>query len=514
MRQSHLILSNAAIIWVTQVLLLFPQLILVPYLIGTIGESGYGVYTLVWSLMMSIDQLERSLQSGVVKYSAGFLAQGRMDDVNKVVSSSFVYSLLLAVLACAGTLAAAAFYNDPSGQIGTALLVVGIMVLFIFPLTPYIAVIQSRQRYYVNAIAGTVSKYGNLFGVVVWFNVMGPSVEALIIIMAGLLFFSRLVQVPMAYRLVPGLRNRLRLFEWGSFRLIAAFGAATVLASVCLAVNSTGVRWLMDSLVSTSFVARLAIMLMPGLLLSQIIGAAAITIMPAASAYEATGNHRMLQELLIRGMRYTSILALAGLLTAGLLMRNVLSIWVGPDYVSLAPYAIVLFASVSFMLSTTTAHHMLKGLGKLRAVVAIYCLGLVVVPIGLILATFKIWHDPYVAVTVGLACGHLVCGCLQVGFCARVVQADLRGVLTRVYAQSLLVAAVIFPIVFGIVTLCGIDGLIGRICITGFSLLLFLIAIYAFITTAAERQQVKELVQLVLNKIGAIRGKYSEDQRN
>jgi len=40
MRQSHLILSNALVIWGTRVFLLVPQVILVPYLIATIGESG------------------------------------------------------------------------------------------------------------------------------------------------------------------------------------------------------------------------------------------------------------------------------------------------------------------------------------------------------------------------------------------------------------------------------------------------------------------------------------------
>jgi len=155
--------------WAARVFLLVPQVILVPYLIATIGESGYGAYALVWSLTMSIEQLQRSLQSGVVKYSAGFLAQGRVDEVNRVVSSSFVYSLLLAVVAATGILVAAVFYKDPSGQIGTALVVVGIMVLFAFPLTPYIAIIQSRQRYYVGAIADTLSKYVSTLLTVLWF---------------------------------------------------------------------------------------------------------------------------------------------------------------------------------------------------------------------------------------------------------------------------------------------------------------------------------------------------------
>ncbi len=487
--------------WAARVLLLVPQLILVPYLIGTIGEAGYGLYVLVWSLMMSIEQLQMSLQSGVVKYSAGFLAQGRMDEVNKIVSSSFVYSILLAFLTSAGILLAAAFYNDPTGKIASSLVVVGIMVLFIFPLTPYVAVIQSRQRYYVGAIAGTVSTYVSLLAVVVWFEMMRPSVEAVVVIMAGMLFLSRLVQVPVAYRMVSGLQNHRRLFDRKVFQLIAAFGGTTVLASVGLALNSTGVRWLMDTLASTSFVAHLAIILMPGLLLSQIIGAVTITVMPATSAYEATGNQRMLQELLIRGMRYTTILALSGLLAAGLLMRNVLGAWVGTEYEFLTPYALILFASAAFMLSTSTGHHMLKGMGKLRAVVFIYWLGLVIVPIGLILAVFHIWHNPYVAVTAGLASGHLVTGCLQIRFSTQAVHADLRVVFMRVYAQPVTVAAAVCLIVFGIIITNGIDGLIGRMCVSFLIVPLFLIACYIFIATVAERQQIKEVIQLSKSKI-------------
>ena len=501
MRQSHLILSNAAIMWVTRVFLLVPQLILVPYLIGTIGESGYGVYALVWSLMMSIDMVERSLQSGVVKYCAGFFAQGRIDEVNKVVSSSFVYSMLLAILACAGILLAAAFYSDPSGQISSSLVVVGITVLFIIPLTPYIAVIQSRQRYYVGAITEAVSKYISLIIVVVWFHTMEPSVEVVMVIMAATLFLSRLVQVPIAYRMVPGLHNRPGGFDRHSFQMIASFGAMTVLIALCMAANTTGVRWLMDSLVSPSFVAHLAIMLMPVLLLTQIVGAMTITIMPATSAYEATGNQRMLQELLIRGMRYTMILVLAGLIVAALLMRNVLSIWVGPDYEFLAPYAIVLFASVSFMLSTSTAHHMLKGMGRLRSVLLIYGLGLVIVPIGLILGVFHLWHSPYVAVAAGLATGHLVCGCLNAVVCAKAVHANLRGIFMRVYAQPILVATADYLVVFGIVTIGGIDGLIGRICVSVLAIVLFFSGCYGFTATDAERQQVKGAIQFAMSKI-------------
>lgn len=504
MRQSHIILSNAGIMWVTQALQLIPQVILAPYLISTIGEVGYGVYALIWALMISIDQLETSLQSGVVKYSAAFLAQGLNHKVNKVVSSSFVYSFCLAAVACLGIMITAMFYNDPTGQIRNSLVVVGIMILFIIPMTPYIAVIQSRQRYYVGAIADTLSKFISLLVIVFWFRMVGPSVGALIIIMACTMFCARLAQVPVAYVFLPGLRNNPRLFDKETFCLIAAFGATTVLASACLAVNTTGVRWLMDALVSTRFVAHLAIMLMPAILLSQIIGAVTITVMPATSAYEATGNQRMLQELLIRGMRYTTILSLIGFFAASFLMKDILKIWVGPEYVFLAPYALVMFATRSFMLSTATAHQMLKGIGKLGAVVIIYFIGLVAVPMGMILAIFQIWQDPYVAVTVGLGVGYVICGCLQIQFCSQAVRADLRYTLTHSYAQPFILATMVCLVSFCTITFFRWDSFYARMIISIITILLFLGSFYFFFATKVEREQLRRLNQLVLSKITSI----------
>jgi O-antigen/teichoic acid export membrane protein len=487
--------------WLSQALAIIPPIILVPYLLGTIGEVGYGIYALIWSLIMSIDQLEKSLQSGVVKYSAAFLAQGLTNEVNKIISSSFVYSLILAIIASVAIIITAKFYNEPSGQLGVALIIIGIMILFIVPLTPYISVIQSKQLYYINAIADSLSKYVSLLAIVIWFSVVNPSVEALIIITALMLFIARVVQVPIAYRLVPGMQNNLQFFNKESFRLIFSFGAATVLASTCLAVNTTGIRWLMDALASTSFVAHLAIMLMPVMLLSQIIGALTITVMPATSAYEATGKEKMLKELLIRGMRYINTIVLAAIFIAGILMRDVLILWVGHDYTFLAPFAVALFASRAFMLSTGVSHHILKGIGKLKTVVFIYLIGLVIVPIGLIIAIFSVWNNPYIAVTTGLTVGYIICGFLQIGYGAKAVHAEKRNLFMRAYAQPLIVAGIVFLIAYGIMHTCKIDGIVGHTIVAALATLLFFVGCYAFISATSERTQVIELIQFAKKRI-------------
>jgi O-antigen/teichoic acid export membrane protein len=486
--------------WGSKVLLLVPQLILVPYLIGTIGEAGYGVYALIWPLMMSIDQLEITLQQGVVKYSAAFLAQDEINKVNKIISSSFVCSLIVAAMLCLSIFTAAVGYKDSANQIGTSLFVVGVMVLFIVPLTPYIAVIQSQRRYYVNAISDTISKYTALLLVVAWFYLVRPSVEALIIIMASTLFLSRIIQVPIAYRLIPGLCNHPRLFDWAIFRLIVSFGAITVLVALCLALNSTGIRWLMGSLVSTVFVAQMAIMLMPGMLLMQVIGVMTITVMPVTSACEATGDFQVLKDLLVRGMRYTTIMVFAGLLAACLLMKDVLTVWVGAEYAFLTPYSLSFFASTAFMLSTSVAHHMLKGLGKLKSVLFIYFISFVIIPFGLIIGIFFIWETTFPAVTFGLTLGNLVCGILNAVYGIKSVQLSWGVLVKHVYGPPIILVAIVALITLGFITLSGIQGLLAHIIVAFSAVLMFLGGCYSFVVTASDRLLLKEYCSVIFKK--------------
>ncbi len=485
---------------------------MVPFLIRTIGEAGYGMYVLIWSLLMGIDQLERSLQSGVVKYSAAFLADERIDEVNRVVSCSFISSVLLAIIAFASICVIAVMFNDVSGDLSGPLLVVGVLILLTIPLTPYVAVIQSRQCYYVNVLANTLSQYVSLVVVIMWFMLVGPSVEALVVIMALILFLSRIVQVPIAHHLVPGLQNRPALFDRQVFRLILSFGGMTVVVVLCRIANTAGVRWLMGSLVSTSFVAHLAIMLMPGILLSEIVLAMTITIMPAASAYAAKGDEHMLRELLLRGMRYTAIIVLTGLWVAFLWIEDVLVLWVGPDYVSIAPHALTVFASVAFLAMTSAAHHMLKGLGKLGLLITIAVIGRVVVPFSVLLAVYFLSGNPYFAVTAGLGAGNVVLGLLNIGSIMRAVHADVPAGVYRSLGQPLIAAAIVVIPVFTLMHYGDMESVVVRMLITALGILMFLAQMYFVFATQVERQQAKDITRVILQKMPFVRAKPSGRQ--
>ncbi len=510
MKQAHLIAANTLIIWGTTVLQVIPPLLMVPFLIRSLGDTGYGEYALIWSLLMAIEQLEISLQSGGIKYGAAFLAQGRIDDVNKVLSSTFVFALGLGVLSCLAIGLAAVLSFGASHGLMISLMIVGVMMIFLAPTTPYLGIIRARQRHYVISVAAIVSQYAGLLFAFLWFRFVGPSVEALIAILAGTLLISRLAQVPMAYKLVPGLRNRIRSFDRATFRMIIGFGTMVVLLALCLAANSTGIRWLAGMLVSTSFVAHLAIFLMPGAMLAQVVQAMTITVMPAASAYDASENRAMLRELFLKSTRYTVVLVSAGLLAALILVRDVLRLWVGPEYQFLDVYTLINLAGVAVLMCASGAHQTLKGLGALRGIFMAFVIGLVAVPVAVFAGLLAAGKSPYMAVSIGLLLGNITAGVLQLRACARAVEMDRTDLLVRGFVQPLAPAAAGLAFVFGIFALTGLDSLAGRAAVALAAVATVFGVFYFFVAGPEERRQFRDFVNMVRERMGGVLGRSSD----
>jgi O-antigen/teichoic acid export membrane protein len=225
-----------------------------------------------------------------------------------------------------------------------------------------------------------------------------------------------------------------------------------------------------------------------------------LTIMPAASACEAAGDCRMLQALLVRGIRYSSLVVLAAVLVAALMMRSVLRLWVGPQYEFLTLYTFVLFCAVAFQMSSSCAHHMLRGMGKLWISLGISVVGQVLVPVGLILLIFLKWRAPYAAVTIGIATGAVVVGFLQTGFCVRAVRSDIRDILRRAYGEPFALAVLVCAFSLGIAKYVAITGLLGRLVLSTCAVVVFYAGFCLLFSTSREREQLKECCHLLWDR--------------
>lgn len=492
MLQTKLILSNALAIWICRLLLILPQLILTPLLLDVIGEEGYGIFVLMWALFLAIDQLEVALQSGMIKYAAALLAEGQQAAVCRLLRTSFAFSLFIGVLAVAAVIFISRNWTVQGHDLTMAWVGLGMITFSIILVTPYAGIVKACQRQYIEVIAETSFRLLGIVLIFCWMTWLSASPSAAILISATMLLFSRLVQIPFAKRLVPGLRFSPSLSDLPALKKLLVFGMATVLVALSSIANDAGLRWLMEFFQGPSFVAHLAIMLIPGAILIQFARALTVTVMPASSALAAGGNHARLQDLLFRGIRYTTAVAGLGFLAASLLLENAFRIWLGVEYLFLVPHTLGVIAAVCIRMSAMIARPILQGVGRLRPTVVIALLADAVVPLGLVSFVFLWTSNPYLAVTSGLIVGNLLWALLHCACAANATQFRLRDIAVRIYVPCLVSGLVAWGFGTAILSMTSLDSLLLRLICFGLVASIFVVQVFWLFVTSQERQMLRD----------------------
>ncbi|MGD8786618.1 MAG: hypothetical protein PVJ60_04270 [Phycisphaerales bacterium] len=481
-----------------RLLRILPEVILLPFLIRTIGETGYGVFVLAWSLILTIEALQLDLCSGVIKYGAAHLAQDRITEVNKVLSTAFIVSAIFGGISCICICILAGFFGSNMVDLAFSLTMIALMVLIMLPTIPYIGIMLARQRYDVNAALDTAFAYIRVLLIILWFSLAGPSLKALMVISVMTRTLGRLVHVPIAHLIVPGLRNRISLFDLRNCRALILFGGVITLCTLFLAVRSTGMKWIMGALVSTAFVAHMAIIYIPIELLSRIVLGMTLTVMPTASKHKAIENETVLQELLMRGTRYTTILCCGSFILAFFLLKPVIILWLGNEYVHLARYMLVLFGAAAFQMTSSCAHHMLRGMGCLRIAFVNSFIGQALLPVGITLL-FLFWlGNPYWAFTWGMALGYVTYGIMQLVSCSCVLRMNFRRFFFSAYAEALLVSGISFTVLYTLVEVFRTNKLIHLIPLTLTGLVITSGCFYVLFSTQKEKILAKEMISKLM----------------
>ena len=505
MRQSYRLIWNSIAIWGLRVLRVIPQLFLLPFIIHRLGESLYGIYILAWSIIPVLDLLQGGIASGIVKYSAQFLRNKEIDKVNRILSNACLMTGTLGFLGGGFILFITTFIPgwlesisaENAQQLKLACNIVGLAIITSFPIMPYAGILHSLQRYDIYNLIKVLFAYIQVGVIVSWFLIFSPSFEVLVIASGISYFLSNLFLVFIAYKIVPGLSNSSKYYHTGAFKLLLGFGSVMFLCNICLVINTSGIRWMMGILVSPAFVGVLAIITKPAQLIQQIVQAMSLSVMPAASKYFADKDIKTLSELLVRGTRYIVLVLIVGMMSVLLMTKSVLKIWMGAEYQYLTVYVILLCTSTSILLSSSCAHHMLRGMGMLRASLMSAAIGPVFITVGLIGGLLKLDISPYYAVTIGLSAGYVFSAILKNFYCLRKLGNSMLSFYWLAYGQGLIVAVPVFLIFWLVSNIFWNDALMANLLISFIAILTFIIVFVLIFATTKEKEMTKRIISKV-----------------
>ncbi len=374
-------MSNVLWNWTGVAVSLIGGLVLTPYIIRKLGADGYGVWSLVFSLIGYYSLLDFGFRSAVVRFSAHYRAQHDSDKINELVNTLLFYfsaaSILLLVVTVVLARYADRLFQIPAalrGQFSWLVSLVGINLAVGVAFNVFTGCVEGFQRFdLVNKIR--VTAYSTqAVGCFVTLS-LGYGLAAMGAVALGAQALLCLLYFVNFRRIFPALRFSRSLVTRSMFVETAGYGGHTFVASLASQSLEQTPSLIIGHHFTTAFVGFYNL---PYRLLQYAadgVSRVGLVVAPQAAELAATDQIDKVRALGVYANRYCFALYTPLAITLLFYGRELFRAWVGIDYVNhSAPLLPVILIAAWFTLAGQfSSSTILFGLGKHRG----YAWGLV-----------------------------------------------------------------------------------------------------------------------------------------
>lgn len=477
-------------------------LVTLPILIGALGVEGFGIVTLIGSVIGYFAVLDINLTQGAIKYLAESHAAG---DRERFAETFWFGAMFYGMLGAVGAIAiylssgwlVGHFFEVSEGMRAAtvAAFQVGAVGFALTQVQNYLlGVPQALQRYdrsaQSEAMFGVLVNVASALAALAGAGVTGVIVVRIAISFLNVLYLAWLIR---GFRLGLGFRWPRREVR-GALTSFSAYAYLSKLAST--------MHQHADKLVVGAIAGPIAVTFytVPATLSSRILGLTfrlSQVIYPRASALAALDRMEELRAIYLGAMRhitYINLVALGVIVLAG---EEFLRRWVGEEFVAQGYPVLVLMTLALLADSLTNIPSMVNDALGHPHITGKFALVRGVLGVGLVYLGVK------AAGIEGAAAGHLlaslVMGALFLWFVhGRSVPVSLREMLRQGIGPSLAVGSIIFAILLPLKWLVpeGLLGTLAMVALAGISLLL---AGLAFIVSVDERAALRAAARRIVS---------------
>jgi O-antigen/teichoic acid export membrane protein len=469
-----------------------------PFLVHRLGDSVYGVWVLIGSLVGYLGLLDFGITPSTVKYVAEHRARGDIESINRVMTAGLAIYSVMGLASLLISLAIAFSFNDlfrsplDDRLAAEVVLLAGLNLALTFPASPFVGLVRGYQRYDVDAGITTFNIVARSALLVVLL-VRGHGILALSLVTLGFDMLRLIYLIRWAYRLNPRLEFRreylnrgqvARLFNYSMYVFFCVFGqqslfyASSVIIGALLSTASVTIY---------SIASRLVIYLYQ--LISEMVGVLA----PTASHLEAKEDHGGIRDLLILSNKYALLVALPVASVFFALGEDFISLWMGRQYGHSAAVLHLLTAAILIHLLRMPAETVLLGMGRHRITALITFLQAIA---NIALSLLLVGRFGMIGIALGQLIPAIICtGAALPVYFARHLDLSLKEYLKRSIPSPIAMQAPLLALLFCIRELAQPQSLLIFFLEAGLALVLYGALALSFSTSPAERRALLRFIE-------------------
>ena len=363
------ILSN----WGSYLIAMAINFFLSPYIVRHLGNTGYGVWTLILSLTGYLGLLDLGVRGAVTRYVAKFHAQANHDQASNIASSAMVIFATSGLIAIVMSIAVAVFivghmHIPPQYSIAARIVMIltGAGMATSLVNGVYGGVLVGLQRF---DLTNSIDIGINFLraGAIVLALYFGFEIVTLACIQLLFTLVRWAANIGLVRHLYPQLKIRLSAADKTGIKLIFSFSVFSFLIHI-----SGSLIYATDNIVIGAFlpVSAVTFYVIGGNLVEYtrtLIGGISQTMTPLASSIEAAHDHERLQNVVLLSSRAAQMIVLPIALTFMLRGSSFIGLWMGRQYAELSGKVLgILSLTLVFWAATTVTSGSLLGLSKHR----------------------------------------------------------------------------------------------------------------------------------------------------
>ncbi len=347
------------------------RFVAMPILIHGLGQDRYGIYATVMSVVGYVGLLDLGIGISLTKFVAEYYATRDFKRLNEMLSTSLLLYVGLGVVGAAVLIGCSSLLVEHVFDIPVPLWTEGRYVFWISALSLFNGLtlgifgnllngIQRQDIARTVTIGNTLITYSGSILLVT----MGYKLVAFMLFATLMDVLSFLIQIWITRRLLPEVRFFPRIFKKRELKQIVNFSFAMFINQ--LAARNVGV---LDKLILSIFlpIANVTVYTVGFTLASfsfRIPAAAALASLPAASELMAQDRLHAVHELILRGMKYTGLMAVPIFTVMSVMAPDVVRLWMGEGYELSARVLQLLLAGYFWLALSSSGSNVMIGIGK------------------------------------------------------------------------------------------------------------------------------------------------------
>lgn len=317
-------------------------LLYTPYMLRMMGQSEYGLYSLVASVIAYLTVLDLGFGNAIVRYTAKFRAEKKTEEQYEMFGMFFLLYLVIGIIAFGiglglyfnvGTLFGDTMTAVELGRARIMMLLLVANLAFTFPMSIWGSIIQAYEDF-------VFQKSLNIFRIILNTAVMicllhfGYKAVAMVVVQTIFNVLTLVVNFIYCRRkLNIQIYFRFKHFHWGFLKEVAIYSFWIFLNAIIDRVYWSTGQFVLGAMVGTVAVAVFAIAIQLEGMYMQFSTAISSVFLPKVTAMVATNRSRKeISDLFIRTGRIQYIVLayiLSGFIIFG---RQFIELWAGADY--------------------------------------------------------------------------------------------------------------------------------------------------------------------------------------